>query len=218
MLRYFIMKIFHLFNRWYFNFILNTPSPFGRVIRYLRMLGVVREIITSTTPAQFEIITSLQKKYNIDILVETGTYLGEMVWAQLNHFKEIYSIELNESLYQKAVKRFQIYPQVKLIQGDSGKELVHLVPKIKKRSIFFLDGQYSQGETSKGDKSRPILEELKSILQSEIKDHILVIVSIRLFDLEKDYPTFKELYHSILKRRPQSKTILRRDMFIVIPL
>lgn len=33
-----------------------------------------------------------QKKYRSEAFVETGTYLGDMVWAVKSIFKEIYSI------------------------------------------------------------------------------------------------------------------------------
>ena len=211
-----VLFLQHKFLQSYYHFILNSSFPFGKLIRFLEILGLVPKFSTSSTPVKFEVIHSLQKKYNIDILVETGTYLGEMVYAQLNHFKEIYSIELNESLYQKAVKRFQTYPQVKLIQGDSGKELIHLTRKIKKRAIFYLDGHFSKGETSKGEKDTPILEEMQAIFQSQIENHILVIDDARLFGAEKHYPTFKELVHFLLKYKPKSKISLKKDMFIFI--
>ena len=53
-----------------------------------------------------QVIIEFQKKYQCETLVETGTYLGEMVDAQLNNFNRIYSIELGEDLWKAAVKKF----------------------------------------------------------------------------------------------------------------
>src|ERR1019366_7332982 len=39
------------------------------------------------------------KTYNLQYLVETGTYRGDMIAALKDDFKEIYSIELAEDLY-----------------------------------------------------------------------------------------------------------------------
>ncbi len=46
--------------------------------------------------------------YNIDTLIETGTYMGDMIEAVKDTFKDIYSIELSEVLYAKCKKRFNI--------------------------------------------------------------------------------------------------------------
>src|SRR5688572_14084116 len=51
-------------------------------------------------------IENYQKQSGFKTLVETGTFLGEMVEAQRNNFEKIYSIELSEKLWQKASKRF----------------------------------------------------------------------------------------------------------------
>lgn len=53
------------------------------------------------------IINDERDKSNIDILVETGTYLGDMVEAQKKNFKKIYSIELSDQLFLKASERFK---------------------------------------------------------------------------------------------------------------
>ena len=39
-------------------------------------------------------IKEYHEKYKYEILVETGTYLGDMVEAQKKRFKKVYSIEL----------------------------------------------------------------------------------------------------------------------------
>jgi protein-L-isoaspartate O-methyltransferase len=45
--------------------------------------------------------------HNVDTLIETGTYLGDMTYAQRKLFKQIYTIELSETLYKKAVDRLK---------------------------------------------------------------------------------------------------------------
>ena len=53
------------------------------------------------------VIAEMQKKYGYQILIETGTYLGDMVEAQKKRFKKIISIELGIDLFKKAQKRFR---------------------------------------------------------------------------------------------------------------
>ena len=66
------------------------------------------------------------KKYNLVTLVETGTYLGDMVDAVKNDFSHIYSIEIDRALREQAVKKFAKYPHVKILLGDSGTVLRQL--------------------------------------------------------------------------------------------
>lgn len=88
-------------------------------------------------------------KYNLKVLIETGTYLGEMIEAMSSHFDRIYSIELSEYLHAKARRRFKDKPNVKLIHGDSGTELKNVLATIRQPSLFWLDGHYSAGVTAR---------------------------------------------------------------------
>src|SRR5687768_9533730 len=88
-------------------------------------------------------ITGYQKKYSISTLVETGTYLGDMVEAQKKRFRKIISIELSVDLYEKAKQRFVKDKNVRIVQGDSGEALPGILKEITERAIFWLDGHYS---------------------------------------------------------------------------
>lgn len=65
-------------------------------------------------------IIEYQETYKYNILVETGTYLGDMVAAQKSRFSNIYSIELGVDLYKKAKARFKNDKNVIILHGDSG--------------------------------------------------------------------------------------------------
>ena len=101
-------------------------------------------------------IVEYRKKFHTEILVETGTYMGDMVEAQRDHFKKIYSIELSEKLFNKAQKRFKDHLHIKIVQGDSGTVLNKLMAEIDRPALFWLDGHYSGGITAKGDKECPV--------------------------------------------------------------
>jgi hypothetical protein len=85
------------------------------------------------------------KNHGIGILVETGTYLGEMVRKTVNHFESIFTIELDENLAHKAMKRFQRYSKVQILHGDSSIILESILEQIQEPAIFWLDGHYSGG-------------------------------------------------------------------------
>lgn len=145
-----------------------------------------------------------------NILVESGTYLGDMVFAQLNNFKKIYSIELDYSLWKKAKKRFRNYPHVSIIQGDSGKILNRVLGEINEPAIFWLDGHYSGGITAQGENVTPIFEELDIIFKSPF-NHVLLIDDARLFNGQNGYPTMEELENYIFKKKPACKITVNDD-------
>lgn len=161
-------------------------------------------------------IHEIQKQSKIKNLIETGTFLGDMVFFNRKHFKKIVSIELSEQLYKNARFRFKEYKNITILHGDSGEIMPELVNIINAPTIFWLDGHYSSEfkgvQTAKGIKDCPILEELEPILKSSF-NHIILIDDARMFKGENDYPTEKELINFIKTRRPNSKILLKNDIF-----
>jgi hypothetical protein len=157
-------------------------------------------------------ILEFQKKTGFDTLVETGTYLGDMVEAQKKFFKKIYSIELSTKLYKMAKSRFSKDGNVEIVQGDSGRMLSTIVSKLDKPAIFWLDGHYSGNITAKGDKECPVYEELDAIFKGRISNHVLLIDDARCFVGQGDYPTIEELTKFIECRIPGYKLEIKKDI------
>lgn len=133
-------------------------------------------------------VFNFKKRFNINTLVETGTFLGEMIYAQRNNFKQLYSIELSEELFRMAEKRFSVYPHIKILNGDSGKVLNELVPSLNEPALFWLDGHYSGFETAKGESATPFLQEFNAITSSKYR-HFILVDDAHLFNGTGDYPT-----------------------------
>lgn len=157
-------------------------------------------------------IAEYQEKYGVTTLVETGTYLGEMVEAQKAKFRKIISIELSSDLYKKAVRRFRNDANVVIIKGDSGKVLPEILPKLDEPAIFWLDGHYSAGITAKGEKASPIFEELNAIFNSKKLNHILLIDDARLFIGKGDYPTISNLTEYIKSKNEKYQVEVKHDI------
>lgn len=160
-------------------------------------------------------IEQFQGKTGYRVLVETGTFMGDMIFSQLHNFDQIYSIELSEQYWKNAKELFKDYPHVNLLQGDSGIKMYELIKGLKQSSIFWLDGHYSGGDTAMGEKKSPIYEELKAIFSSSLK-HCLLIDDARLFDGTEDYPTLKELKSFILQNRPSAVIEIDADTISVL--
>lgn len=162
-----------------------------------------------------KIIREYQKANQYKVFVETGTYLGEMVKAQMNNFEEIYSIELSTMLYNRARRRFKKFKHIKILNGDCGKVLRNIVPTINKNAIFWLDAHYSEGITARGDTDCPIFEELQSILKSKF-NHTILIDDARLFNGKNDYPTIKKLSTFVLAYKNKSDIKIKDDVIRII--
>lgn len=164
-----------------------------------------------------DILKAYATEYGLSILVETGTYKGEMVDALYGCFKEIYSIELSEMYSKRAQTYFKWRKKVKVIQGDSGKVIGELIHEIRQPALFWLDGHYSAGDTAKGEKSTPVLKELKHILSAEDLRHVILIDDARAFGKAEDYPSLEELKDFVFSFRKNVDFINKDDIIRVLP-
>jgi hypothetical protein len=157
------------------------------------------------------------KKYGLRVLLETGTFYGEMVEAMKADFDLIYSIELSRELYEKAALRFKRDKNIQLIHGDSGIELGKLMDKINQATLFWLDGHYSAGETAKGTKDTPVFEELCHILNSPDKGHIIIIDDAHCFGSTLSYPSLKELSEFVKSKRASLDICVQDNIICITP-
>lgn len=163
-----------------------------------------------------DIIREYASKYNLKILVETGTYLGDMVDAQRKYFDKIYSIELGYELWHQAKKRFKKYKNISILHGDSSKILQEVLSELDQPALFWLDGHYSGGITAKGNKICPVHEELKAILNSKVDENVILIDGARLFNGEDDYPKYEELINYIKSFRINTEIKNEHDVIRII--
>ena len=157
-------------------------------------------------------IAGYQQKSGIGLLVETGTYMGNMVEAQKNRFDQIISIELADGLYQKATERFRKDAHVTIVHGDSGHVLPDLMKGISQPAIFWLDGHYSSGPTARGEKDCPIFEEIDAIFNGRPLPHILLIDDARCFDGTGDYPTIEQLTQYVQAKNDRYRLEVTHDI------
>jgi hypothetical protein len=162
------------------------------------------------------IILANARRHHTRVMVETGTLWGDMVEAMKPHFAKIYSIEISPELAGKAKKRFENTRHVKILEGDSATVLKTLAPDIAEPALFWLDGHYSGGNTGKGSKDTPILEELSAIFSSAHR-HIVLIDDARCFGRDKDYPTIDELSAFIRESWPGATIKVVNDSIVVTP-
>ena len=159
-----------------------------------------------------ELIRDYANNFNTQILIETGTYLGDMVHALRKTFSQIISFELDQTLAAEARERFANDTHIQIIQGDSGKLLSEHLANINEPCLFWLDGHYSGGITAKGTLETPIKNELTAILSHPIDGHVILIDDARCFTGENDYPTLQELKSFVAARKPDHKFSVEHDV------
>lgn len=148
------------------------------------------------------IVKQYAKRFSFHTLLETGTFLGDMVYATRRTFSRILSIELDKTLYERAKQRFSAYDHISIIWGDSGELLPDILANIKQPCLFWLDAHYSGEKTTKGNIESPIMQELYHILGHSAVEHVILIDDARAFVGRNDYPTIRELQEFVSERRP----------------
>ncbi|RJR07505.1 hypothetical protein C4588_06745 [Candidatus Parcubacteria bacterium] len=169
------------------------------VVVYLRQLTELllwRLKGTGITPhiVKQKVVLFYAARFSISTLIETGTYLGFMVNAVKREFRQIYSVELDEKLYQRAKNKFRRFDHIVLFQGDSAVIIPRILSQIQHACLFWLDAHYSGGITAKEAFETPILQELRHILSHPLApQHVILIDDARNFAGANDYPTLQEV-------------------------
>ncbi len=194
-----------------------------KYLRKQRKLREVRRWEQAGCPAppphliKQRILRQYAEQYDCKILVETGTFYGDMIDALLKDFSELYTIELSQDLHKTACERFKNESKVHLIQGDSGKELAKLVPTLNQRALFWLDGHYSAGDTALGDKETPVFEELDHLFTLSNQEHVILIDDAREFGGNPAYPSLKALEAFVQDRFDGYTLSVDTDIVRIIP-
>lgn len=140
-----------------------------------------------------EFLKEMVDLFSVDVFVESGTFFGGTTEEAAKYFRQVHTIELCPNLYRKAVLRFLGRNNIHVYLGDSSKLIPEILPNIRGKIMFWLDGHYSEGMTAKGDKNTPIVEELEAIKKSGIKDAVILIDDIRCFQEVDDRPENQSL-------------------------
>ncbi len=130
--------------------------------------------------------------------IETGTLEGETTFAMEPYFEKIYTIELSQQHHNRAKNKYN-ENKINFILGDSSKIFESLLPTINEKSIFFLDGHWSSGDTARGEKDCPLNEEITHINNLFNHDAIIIIDDFRLFGLDSSSGKLNEDWSNINK-------------------
>lgn len=162
-----------------------------------------------------EVVRSYRREFGLSILVETGTYLGDMVDAMKEDFSRIVSIELDRTLAKQAKEHFRSCRNVEVMEGDSSEILPQVLSTLRAPALFWLDGHFSSGITAKGVGNTPVVAELSAILGGDESQHVVLIDDARDFGRARDYPSLDQLRAIVQTRRPGWEVTLKDDIIRV---
>lgn len=120
------------------------------------------------------------------VFIETGTFCGNTIFMMEPHFNKLHTIEISEKYFLDFEKNKNGLGKLKINNhlGDS----VKIIPKLVKildendKCIFWLDGHWSSGDTGKGEKDCPLVEECRAIDATyKATEGIILIDDYRLF-------------------------------------
>ncbi|HWD27740.1 MAG TPA: hypothetical protein VG387_11275 [Rhizomicrobium sp.] len=162
-------------------------------------------------------LLALADIYNIDVLLETGTFQGDTIAATASRFKKIISIEIFAPLAEAAKRRFAGRSHIQIVQGDSGTAIPAAIADIREPILFWLDGHYSGQGTGTGALHSPVIAEIDNIakLRAGMGD-VIVIDDARCFDGTQGYPAL-EPYLADLKARFGVTPRVADDSIFLLP-
>ena len=193
----------------------NAIQPWRELLLVRRWLQTPRSTIVPQVIKR-SILFSMARDRGINVLVETGTYLGDTFAYALCSFKEVHTIEVDPRLHERAKRLFGHKTGAILHIGDSGDILPEIVDKLKEPAVFWLDGHFSSHVTGRGNEDTPIEKELKAVLGAPYP-HVAVIDDARLFGTDPAYPALDkvvEIQHSL---RPGYCFFVAADVIVIAP-
>jgi len=155
------------------------------------------------------------QRHGLRVLVETGTYYGEMVDAVKAHFDRIYSVEYEPQLAQRAVRKFARYPHIKIFEGDSQKVVPDLLKSLAQPALFWLDAGYYGWAGLQGDQQR-LTTELEAILRHPLPGHVVLMDDARGLNGLNGAPTVAELKQRIESEFPGRQVEVQYDILRIV--
>jgi hypothetical protein len=156
------------------------------------------------------------ERYGLRVLVETGTYYGEMVAAMRNRFDQIHSVEFDSRLAQRAQKKFSRWPHIHILEGDSQRVIPELLQSLRQPALFWLDAGYYGWAGLQGDKQR-LTTELEAILSHPVSGHVVLMDDARGLNGQNGAPTVQQLKQRITAEFPRLEVEVKHDILRITP-
>lgn len=155
-----------------------------------------------------------------ELIIETGTYFALSTSYLSKHFKNVITIELSKDLYEFSKEKLKKYNNVQIINSESKDFLKQFfIDKSNLNVTFFLDAHFMGENSTFGEKSNPILDELEIILSniSKLNSFYIFIDDARTFMSSKTKYKEIKFFNSIfdLSKQYNLNFSVAVDMIII---
>lgn len=197
---------------------LRRAVPLRRLMHRLRLVRWILGGRSGPPPSLVKqaIVRQYARGHRLRVLIETGTYMGDMVHALRGDFDVLFSIELSEPLHAYARQRLARCPNIHLLLGDSAVVLGEVLKRLTSPCLFWLDSHYSGGGTARAGVQTPIFAELEAIAGHGVKSHVILIDDARRFDGTHDYPDLGRLRETVAGFFPGSSLEIADDVIRIV--
>ncbi len=138
------------------NFLPRRAGKYSGTASFFETLDFLSEGEYNSPAMKFHmrIITKHVNCRDYRIAIETGTLFGDSTLRLSRYFPEVYTIEINRDLFEKASERFKDHSRIKVLFGDSRVVLKDLVQKLQYPCLFYLDAHFSGDRSTDWKASR----------------------------------------------------------------
>lgn len=131
-------------------------------------------------PELIPYFAALKQEHNIEVAVETGTFIGGTTVAFSFLFDQVHTIEIMESTFIQSEANLKDFSNVQCHLGSSDIVLNQILPTlINQRVLFYLDAHWEQ--------YWPLLQELEEIGLTH-KDNCIIVIDDFKVPGRKDIP------------------------------
>jgi hypothetical protein len=156
------------------------------------------------------------RRHGLRVLVETGTYYGEMVAAMRRHFDRIESVEYDAALARRAAQRFAGDAHVRIHEGDSERVIPSLLTTLAEPALFWLDAGY-YGWAGREGRTERLSEELTAILRHPVPGHVVLMDDAHGLDGRNGALTVPALEERLRAEFPSRAVAVTYDILRITP-
>lgn len=167
---------------------------------------------------KYRVIRAYARRYATPVMIETGTFYGDAIFALRREFREIHSVELARGLFDFNAEELAHHRHIHLHFGDSAVVLPRLVSQVTAPTLFWLDGHFCSGPSARADIDTPISAELDCILSRPPGCDVVLIDDARLFVGQDGYPSIEQLRTAVRARRPRASFEVDLDIIRIAPV
>lgn len=133
------------------------------------------------------LISEYGDRWEVDVMIETGTAIGDLSLLCASDFEQIVTIEMADDYYRSAVNRLLPYPHVRVIHGDSADWLGPVLAMVNTPAVVWLDAHEI------ADDGRAALRAEMVALAHDANMHVILIDDARLCSGRKGWMTVGEI-------------------------